>query len=74
MKERNDTTLQWSLHNLQQVSLCYTPLSYFTREKERKEIEILLTTDTSYNSWNSKCINGFKNIQDTYPLKINGIK
>jgi hypothetical protein len=45
-----------------------TPLSYFTRKKERKETEILLTTDASYNSRNPKFINGLKNIQDTYHL------
>jgi hypothetical protein len=45
-----------------------TPLSYFTGKKERKQIKILLSTDTSYNSRNRKFINGLKNIQDAYSL------
>ena len=45
-----------------------TPLSYFTGKKDRKEIEILLNTDTKYNSRNPKFINGLKNIQDIFPL------
>jgi len=44
-----------------------TSLSYFTGKKERKEIEILLTADTSCDSRNPKFINSFKKYSGHMP-------